>query len=65
MVSNGVVETTKLCGVSLGSILSQRLRPAMVDLLLGGNKDVLADGILAVADHPTKGIQLVFPPEGP
>ena len=41
MVPNVVVETTEFCGVSLGPILSQRLWPAIVDLLFGGNKDVL------------------------
>ena len=41
MVPDIIVETTEFGGVSLGPILSQRLRSAVVDLLLGGNKDVL------------------------
>lgn len=42
MVPDLVVETTELCGLLLGSILSQRLSPAVVDLLFSGNKNVLS-----------------------
>ena len=41
VVTDVVVETTKFGGVSLGPVPTQRLRSAVVDLLLGGDKDVL------------------------
>ena len=40
VVSDVVMETTKFGWVPLGPIPSQRLWPAVVDLLLGGDKDV-------------------------
>ena len=40
VVSDVVMETTKFGRVPLGPIPSQRLWPAVVDLLLGGDKDV-------------------------
>ena len=41
VVSDVIMETTEFGGVSLGPVPSQRLRSAVVDLLLGGDKDVL------------------------
>lgn len=39
MVSDVIVEMAEFGGISLGPIPSQRLRSAVVDLLLGGDKD--------------------------
>ena len=40
MMPDVVVETTELCGVSLGPVLAEGLRPAIVNLLLGGHKNI-------------------------
>ena len=41
VMSDVVMKPTEFSGVSLGPIPSQRLRSAIVDLLLSGNENVL------------------------